>query len=195
MSRREKESGDYRRFWSVCTGAILGWRGEPKNSAKEHRELYEKIYSNVVELQGLLRRSRAFHHYSITKLIDDSTVEWMVEVLDAKAFSDERKNIEYSRFCLTDVVPSIDQVFEDIAHKAKEWADMSPVVLKPRSENAATHYFVRSLSSYLRKYYGQPLHEVVSVTASVMLSDEDIDADLVRKLVATQRKSSGDPEV
>lgn len=184
LQRRKKTDQDYSRFWSVCTGAILGWRGEQKHSAKEQREFYQKIYDHAAELQSLLGRSKEFHFYSINRLIKDSAIEWLVDTLDAQPYDHATSGESYARFCLDDVMPSIHLVLMDIAEKAKQYAEQNPLVLKPRSESASAHYFVRSLSKFLREHYGQPLHEVVAVTASVMLNNVDIDAGLVRKLVA-----------
>jgi len=184
LQRRSKNDQDYSRFWSACTGAILRWRGELKHSAKEQREFYERIYEHAAELQNLLGQSREFQFYSINRLIKDSTVEWLVDTLDAHPYDEASGEGSYARFCLSEVVPSVHNVLMDIAEKAKQYAEQSPVVLKPRSQNAHVHYFVRFLSKCLREYYGQPLHEVVAVTASVLLDDVDIDAGLVRKLVA-----------
>ncbi|SIR91562.1 hypothetical protein SAMN05880566_1446 [Janthinobacterium sp. TND4EL3] len=184
LQRREKAESDYRCFWSACSGAIVGWRGEPKHSAKERRAHFQKIFEHAAELQSLLGKSKEFHYYSINGLIKDANVEWLLDVLGAETSIDEKNDISYAHFCLAEVVPPVHLLLQDIAEKAQEYAEHRPLVLKPRSENAPAHYFVRALSEYLRSRYGQPLHEVVAVTVSVIFDDIDIDIDLVRKLVA-----------
>lgn len=71
----------------------------------------------------------------------------------------------------------------DIFVKADEYMKESVTVKKPNSENAQTHYFVRQLSNFFQSYFGQPLHESVAVTTSVILDIKEIDSDYVRKLV------------
>lgn len=184
LQRRQKSDKDYYRFWSACSGAIISWRGESKYSAKEQREFYQKIYDHAAELQSLLGKSKEFHLYSISTIIKNADIEWLVDVLNADPIEDVTKEESYARFCLDEIIPSIHTVLTDIAGKAKEYADLNPLVRKPRSDGAHVHYFVRYLSRFLRGYYGQPLHEVVAVTASVLLDKVEIDAGLVRKLVS-----------
>ena len=85
-------------------------------------------------------------------------------------------------FFLDKVTPSIYVALDDIATKALTFSKEEPLVRKPNSENAHIHYFVRSLSGFLKKRYGQPLHEVVATTTCVIF-DQEIDTDYVRKIV------------
>ena len=76
-----------------------------------------------------------------------------------------------------------DTVLINISEKATQYGEEKPTVKKPKSENADIHYFVRSLSRYLRNRYNQPLHDVVAVTTEVTFDRQSIDSDYVRKLV------------
>lgn len=72
----------------------------------------------------------------------------------------------------------------DISEKAKQYGKEEPLAKKPNSDNADIHYFARWLSEYLKKRYGQPLHDVVAATTEVACNRLSIDSDYVRKLVS-----------
>lgn len=52
---------------------------------------------------------------------------------------------------------------------------------KPRSKNNKRTYVIRILSTFIRQMYGQPLHDVVAATSSIILN-EHVDSELARKL-------------
>ena len=75
------------------------------------------------------------------------------------------------------------KIIEGIAEISKKHLEESVVVKKPNSKNAGIHYFIRMLSRYCKMAYGQPLHEVVAVTTSVVFDLQNCDEDYVRKIV------------
>ncbi len=58
---------------------------------------------------------------------------------------------------------------------------------KPDSTDGKRAFVIRRLSEQVRAIFGEPLHVVVAATSSVIL-DDDIDPDLVKKLVRTYKK-------
>jgi len=58
---------------------------------------------------------------------------------------------------------------------------------KPDSTHGKRAFVIRRLSEQVRAIFGEPLHVVVAATSSVIL-DDDIDPDLVNKLVRTYKK-------
>lgn len=56
------------------------------------------------------------------------------------------------------------------------------LVGKPNSESWRRAWVIRRLTDLMWEMYGQPLHEVVAATSGVIL-DEDVDSELVRKLM------------
>lgn len=174
-------------FFTACEDAITGWRGDQKQTAAERRAFYQEIHDTAGKLQSLMHEASAFDFYSINKLVEDETVEWLIETLGA-SFSDTippGQEISYARFCLSDVIPSSFEVLQDIGEKAKQYRDKSSTVKKPNSQNAKIHYFVRLLSNYCQQVYNQPLHEVVAITTSVIFDIPNCDDDYVRKIVKT----------
>ena len=186
LARRKNTNSDATRFWMACEGAVGGWRGEPKTTVKERLQILSDIQESLKSLQANMHKVREFEFYSINQLIDNQSIKWLLETLDAElSLIDEGKALDYASFCLGEIIPQFDLVLMDIHAKANELKKESVIVKKPNSENAKIHYFVRQLSSFFQDYFGQPLHESVAITTSVALSVEEIDADYVRKLVKT----------
>jgi hypothetical protein len=187
IAKRATHERDPWQFFTACEQGITGWRGDQKQTAAERRAFYQEIHDTAGKLQSLMHEASAFDFYSINKLVDDQTVEWLIETLGA-SFSDSipaDQEVSYARFCLSDVIPSSFDVLNDIGQKAKQYRDESSTVKKPNSQNAKVHYFVRLLSDYCQRAYAQPLHEVVAITTSVIFDLPNCDDDYVRKIVKT----------
>lgn len=187
LAKRSTHERDPWQFFTACEGGITGWRGDQKQTAAERRAFYQEIHDTACKLQSLMHTASAFDYYSITTLVEDQTVEWLMETLGA-TFSDHiptGEEVSYARFCLSDVIPSSFKVLNDIGEKAKQYRDEPSTVKKPNSQNAKIHYFIRQLSDYCQRVYTQPLHEVVAVTTSVIFDLPNCDDDYVRKIVKT----------
>lgn len=186
LSRRYKdEFSEPRRFFHFCQMAIAGWRGDQKQTPSERRAFYQEIYDTTAKLASLMSKASAFDHYSVCKLIKDDSIGWLRDTLEIpNCYSaGEEMEISYVKFCLSEMLPSIDDVMTDIAITAKRFRDEVSIVKKPNSQNAGSHYFIRELSGYCRKVYGQPLNEVVAVTTSVVFDFQNCDESYVRKIV------------
>jgi hypothetical protein len=177
LAKRIENDREFLEFFSVCEGGITGWRGDPKQTSSERRVFFQDIWDTTAKLQTLMSKAGEFDFYSVNKLLDDKHVEWLLEVLDAP------NDVSYARFCLDEVIPSMFEVLNDIAAKAKQYGEEELSVKKPNSPNAEIHYFTRLLSDYFQRRYNQPLHEVVAITTSVIFNQQNIDGDYVRKIV------------
>lgn len=187
LAKRSTHERDPWRFFAACESGITGWRGDQKQTAAERREFYQEIHDTAYKLQSLMHKASEFDHYSINKLVEDQTVEWLIETLGA-SFSEATpadQEVSYAQFCLSEVIPSSFEVLKDIGEKAKQYRDELSIVKKPNSQNAKIHYFVRQLSDYCQRVYNQPLHEVVAITTSVVFDLPNCDDDYVRKIVKT----------
>jgi hypothetical protein len=131
----------------------------------------------------MMHRTREFDDYGVMDLIKNDDVLFLLEALKAPSGGKEAMDIDYARYCLSDVIPTFDALLSDIAAIADKSGKDAPLVRKPNSLNAPIHYFVRYLSDHCCRHYGQPLHDVVAITTSVAFDRQDIDADYVRKLV------------
>ncbi len=177
LTRRIEKDIEFSQFFNMCEGGISGWRGDPKQTTVERKQFYKEIQDTVGKLMFLMGKSGKFDLYLTNQLIDDQSIEWLIETLDIPNES------SYTRFCVSEIVPHINEILLDISEKAKQYGEKEPSVKKPNSENADIHYFVRALSQYLKSRYNQPLHEVVAATTEVVFDRQTIDSDYVRKLI------------
>lgn len=184
INRRTQSNKAPRDLWLACDFALAGWRGEPKVTPTERKKQFMEIREHAEKLLSLMNKTREFSHYFITHQISDETITWLLDALNASPpFTSDRENIDYTRFSLSEAIPEWPLILMDVAYKAEGYANGDPVVRKPNSENADAHYFIRAISKHFQHNFGQPLHEAVTNIACVVLGRDDIDADLVRKLV------------
>ena len=186
LSKRYKdEDQEQRNFYFACQRGITGWRGDQKQTGVEKREFYQEIYDTVANLQSLMQKASAFDNLSICELIQDESIEWVRETLEMPDIYSAGKKMEvnYVRFCLSEVLPSVDDCMAEIARIAKKNRDDPVLIKKPNSQNAGAHYFINILSHYCSSVYGQPLHQVVAITTSVIFFLENCDEAYVRKIV------------
>lgn len=187
IGRRAQDEKDAIHLWQTCDSSLAAWRGEPKLTAKERERLFLEIRDLALKLESSMSSTREFTHYFIADQIDDKTIGWLLKEVNADSPSKtEQENIDYTRFCFSEVIPSFHVLLLDLAKKAEGYSQsVKPQVTKPGSQNANIHYFVRSLSGYFKNRYDQPLHDVVATLANVVFNRDDLDSDLVRKLVRT----------
>lgn len=175
-------------LYSVCDSIICSWRADPKLSPSERADQLLQIIRSAEQLESLLSKSLDFHHYHDVETISDEKISWLLEELSAESiWRNEKQNIDYARFCLHEVVPSIHVTLLNIQTNAAKYLQIEPLVRKPQSKNADIHYFIRLLSNYFRRNYGQPLHDSVAATTCTIFDRDDIDVDYVRKLVALKQ--------
>ncbi len=189
-----KSNGEFINFWNACEKGILGWWSSQKLSKKQQKDFFMKIHKHALELSIMMNETAAFHNYSTSELIDADTIKRLFSSLTNYPDKPEYKyedidedKLEGAKLYLDGATPSIHAVLDDIASKAIQFSTEHPLVPYPKSENAAIHHFIRSLSQYLKREYKKPLHDVVAVTTVVIFDKQDIDADHVKKLVNRQR--------
>lgn len=190
LAKRQKSNEYCYNFWDACVTAIRGWRNSQKLTTKERQTFLAELGEHARDLRRMFFASDQFYFYQTGDLIDDKETDWLIDTLEIKPTekmgldsSDELRG--YVHFMLGAVVPSVVDILSDIESKTVELLNEEVLVKKPNSKKAPIHYFVRRLSEYLRKGYGQPLHDVVAATASVVFDGQSIDSDQVRKLLKT----------
>lgn len=190
LSRRKRSDEDEVKFWLTCEMAIAGWRGEPKITNKERKQILFNIHNYSEMLSEEIRKIRDFDSYNIVNLLKDDAVESIMEIFSSNLTLESKEDkISYSRFHLSYVMPKLQTILINLMLISAQSLRNDVVVKKPNSENAEVHYFVRQLSNFFRNYFGQPLHDSVAITASVLLDVENIDSDYVRKLVSIKPAS------
>lgn len=200
LSKRNSDESKWARFWFACESAITGWKGDLQLSGKKREEYFREIHAHAIKLSELIEDTKEFQLYSVDKLIDIKMINYLLNLIDAippDGFGEAVESgsdkfgasldysadfLDYVKFTLSDILPSVHAILSDIAVKALEYGKTKPMVGKPNSENAELTYFIRRLSEHMQKEYGQPLHELVATTAYVVFEKNNIDATYVRKI-------------
>lgn len=183
LARRRADEGGYISFWWACEQAIVDWHCTSKLSDAERKKICDDIQHCAARLQHLIRESMAFQDYSIADQFSEQSIANLRWYWTPEEMRNYQSIFSTMKFILRQEMPSINMVLMDIQEKAGQHTEEKPLVLKPRSENAALHHFARTISKYLKSRYGQPLHEVVANTAAVVLDLDEVDPESVRKLV------------
>jgi hypothetical protein len=189
IGRRIKEDEEFIHFWIVCRNALWMWQGQQKLSRTERKQFFSRIHDLAVELNQMMSETVEYKTVPISSLIELKKVEALMQELSVpppEPGESADSNIKIVRHIMAEAFPSVTQILDHVAHTSSRYSKEEPVVKKPNSDSAAIHYFVRWLSGYLQKRYGQPLHEVVAATAGVLLEKENVDSVYVRKLLKTQ---------
>lgn len=175
-------------FFSACENAIAGWRGEAKRTKAERNALLLRVQELASELSLMLHDCPDFDYFSIANMIDDEHLKVIADGIASHEvevpgyqlrFTPDEDDLRYFRMGMSDAIPTVHKVLEQVAKRAKKIAAQDVIVKKPGSQNAQVHYFVRSLSDYCRTQFSKPLHDVVAVTASVIFQDANIDSPYV----------------
>lgn len=186
IGRRSQDGYGGIHLWLVCNGTLAAWRSEPKLTAKERERHFLEIHDLALKLLSAMTRTKEFTHYSFGNQINDQRIGGKLNQIRTSPPSKNEEHIDDIWACFSGVIPAFHTLLLEIAEKAKDYSQsVDPLVKKPSSRNAEIHYFVRSLSGHFRDRYGQPLHDAVAIIANVVFSRDDLDADLVRKLVRT----------
>ena len=85
---------------------------------------------------------------------------------------------------LQDLIDNLERFTKSVEKNRKVLKSYSG---KPESTGGKRAFVIRMLSEQVKANYGKPLSHVVAATSSVIL-DDDIDPDLVKKLVRTYKK-------
>lgn len=179
LSKRTRSDLEFYEFFEACERAIAAWRGIPKLTGTKKRAHYEEVGQVAKRLAFLLERSSEFDLYRPEDLIGHHDIKWFLEDMGITS----TENIDEDMLRIRLGGPPIDHVLEDIAEKADKYAQEKNLVKQPNSPNAEIRYFIRSMSAYCLGKYGQPLHDVVAITTSVIFDKPNIDNTYVRKTI------------
>ena len=162
IEKRAKLHDTSVRVWLSCQSGIQGWRAEPKMTKAERSAHFREIAECAKRLMELMHQTIEMDHFSILRMISSEDVQNLMVQLKApgaEEYDHEQDPVGFAKFCLSDLVPSLDLILVEIMTQAMQHATTAPKVLKPNGKNAALHYFVRHLSNHFVMYFGLPLHE------------------------------------
>lgn len=188
IDKRVQDEYEHLHFWWTVQDGVRGWRGDQQLTKVERKKFFDKVQKLSFELSEMLLETKEFQFYSISEIVTPEKAYKFLKNLDTleSASLDLERSVYPTLFLLQDLIPKIHAVLQDVGEKASQYAEQQPLVKKPSSGDAGLHYFVRTVSEYLNDRFGQPLHEVVAISAGVVFNKEDVDADRVRSLLHSQ---------
>jgi len=178
LKKRTNEDHLYHQFWTFCSKGIIGWRGHNNITPKIRRKNLIEIEKLSEKLVSMMDSMPEFSNFTTASTMSDKEIERFIDELGIEP----DYIIDDMRLKISTYIPQPINILYDIQIKALNHIKDEPLVKKPNSSDAPTHYFVRTLSNYLQRTYNQPLNSVVAITTSVIL-DTEIDEDRVRKLI------------
>ncbi len=194
------------RFYIAIQGGITGWRRSLKLTGRESKDYFLRIHQLSMSLYEILADVPVGEFTSDMdpiKLITKEDVKSFLEEslgfsaseLIGNHIKTEEDAIDYAHFWLSEIVPHLNVVLLNIASVSLEHASNAPILKKPNAKKASIHYFIKSMSNFMRTTYKQPLHEVVATLTRVVFNDDTIDVDLVRKLSKTASGTFPPPKI
>jgi hypothetical protein len=82
----------------------------------------------------------------------------------------------YLDYLLSELLGTVPGILVELHKRASEQAKTPLVISQPNSPSAKVNFFIRWLSDYFIKSYGQPLHTHVAAVTNVLLGS-DVDED------------------
>lgn len=188
IDKRVQDEYEHVRFWWTVQDGVREWRADQQLTKVQRKKFFHKVRELSSELSEMLLETNEFQTYSISELVTPEKAYKFLKNLETlkSATLDLDRSVYPTLFLLQDLIPNIHTVLEDIGEKASQYAELQPLVKKPSSGDAGLHYFVRTVSKYLNNRFGQPLHEIVAITAGVVFDKDDVDVDRVRSLLNPQ---------
>ncbi len=196
------------RFVFACQEGIQGWRQAPRLTAQEYKKDASKVAKEARRLAEILRGSQAIRAESVwdylVPYLECCLEKEIEEIVKAASIGDKKPFIrvvrrignKHARFTalIKEELPSLEIFLDRVSEKAEGLAKSPVPVSRAHAKEATQHYFIKTFSSYLRRYYpkltARVLYEIVAITTDVALKlpvDAQVSSDSVRKLIrATQ---------
>ncbi len=180
--RFERRNPDYQhyRFVFECFMGVSHWRHSPKLTTKQRRLLANRIKKYVSDLSQSLSEigydgNPLFSHILADRPIDRHLAYFLDQI-------EHYSKNEVAQTQIPVALPPMHWFLTALCADIDSLISERLLVTKPKSKNAALHFLIRRLNRYFVSKFGQPLHDLVAATSSVVLDLDDVDPDLVRKL-------------
>ena len=183
-------------FSDTCYQTIGMWNYSPRRTPAEHKEYFEKIASDLMNVVGRIICEPEFGtlgmmaaRVSSLEMVSDETLKWLIDTLGADLIENqyiktEKEAVSYMRFCLGDVIPQLYDYAEWIAKNSLRISAQQSISDRPNRPSAQRTFFIKHLSKWFNDRFSKPMHEVVAGVASALF-DEVVTADTVRKAAKT----------
>ena len=193
---------------SACQKGIQGWRQAARLTPQEYKKDASQVAKEARRLAEIFRGSRAMRAESVwdylVPYLECCLEKEIEEIVKAASIGGKEPSLrgvkrllnKHARFTalMKEELPSLEIFLDRVSEKAEGLAKSPVPVSRAHAKEATQHYFIKTFSSYLRRYYpkltARVLYEIVAITTDVALKlpvDAQVSSDSVRKLIrATQ---------
>jgi hypothetical protein len=173
-------------LYGACVETEIRWINVPKRTRTESRKLYKNIASLSLQLTELLLQVESRELLDIRQFIDEERQKEFIKALEKDGHDLWRCFDGYLDHLLGGLIEPMPGLLLKLHKRALEHAELPLAVSQPNSPNAKVNYFIRELSEYFTRAYGQPLHAHVAAIVSAVLNT-DVDEDRVRALIRARK--------
>jgi len=196
------------RYFFACQKGIQGWRQAARLTPQEYKKDASQVAKEARRLAEILRGSQAIRAESVwdylVPYLECCLEKEIEEIVKAASIGGKEPSLrgvkrllnKHARFTalIKEELPSLEIFLDRVSEKAEGLAKSPVPVSRANAKEATQHYFIKTFSSYLRRYYpkltARVLYEIVAITTDVALKlpvDAQVSSDSVRKLIrATQ---------
>jgi hypothetical protein len=176
-------------LYGFCIEVEHDWLNMPKRTRAESKRLHTNIAERALQLTELLLEIEDGHLLDTRKYIDPEQLTHFKKGLEKDGHEDWYGFDGYLDYLLGEVLPPVPCITLRLHKRALECAEQPLAVKQPKSPNARVHYFVRRISAYFVRSYGQPLHSHVAAIVRAICA-VNVDEDRVRALIRVTQKSN-----
>ena len=190
------------RLWAAVHDALSVPPPEFRDTRDAHTKKMMDISKAANELARMLDHALPMRYVGALDLLSDTAMEYMVRRLGVygemeklakrlKARVGSDRVPDYMRYSLTyfpveypPTLPSAQEMLRSLAEMAMRRAQEPPIVKKVNIENYEAIHFVRVMTKWMMRYYGQPMRRVVADVGSLYFG-EMMTEDFVRQNAPT----------
>lgn len=170
----------------TCIDAETEWRSLPKLTRAESRKFYEEIATVSLGLAAQLLNASSPELLEVRRFIDKEHFETFIKGLEHDDHDIWYGFEGYLEMLLGEMLGTVPGLLMELHRRALEHSKYPQAVSQPNAASAKVNFYVRWLSDYFKRTYGQPLHAHVAVVTNALLGS-DIDEDRVRALSRSKK--------
>jgi hypothetical protein len=175
-----------RNLFGACVEAESDWGSTPKMTRTQSRKFYDNIASLSLQLAELLVDESSPDLVEVRRFINKESRTHFVKELEQDGHELWYGFDGYLDYLLSELLGTVPGILLQLHKRALEQAKTPVAISQPNSPSAKVNFFIRWLSNYFTKSYGQPLHSHVASVTNVLLGS-DVDEDRVRALIRSRK--------
>jgi len=173
-------------LFGACVEAEIDWGATPKMTRTQSRKFYDNIAALALQLTELLVDESSRDLVEIRRFIEKEQLTHFVKELEHDGHELWYGFDGYLDYLLSELLGTVPGMLMKLHKRALEQAKAPLAISQPNSRSAKVNFFIRWISDYFIKSYGQPLHSHVATVTNAVLGS-DVDEDRVRALIRSRK--------